>query len=467
MTRIKNFALTFLAMLVAFAATSAYAQYSVLYNFESKSGDGYSPEGFVAQGDDGGLYSTTEYGGDVGSLDISGTAFKVTPEGHESILHNFCAQKSCTDGAFPYGGLTLRPDGHFLGVTIFNGGFQDGSGTIFDISQTGSLTTLHTFTGGVDGADPSATLILGPDGSFYGTTRFGGGQNCGTIYKITGTVFAIVHSFDDVHGCNPIQPLVLGTDGNFYGTTQAGGTAGTGVVFQLQVPSGKASVLTVLADFSSSNLIEGSDGNFYGTGLAGIGFGSVFKITPTGTVTVLHDLNGTTDGSDPQGLVLATNGNFYGVAAGGGSFSDGTLFQVTPTGSFSVLYTFDGTTGSAPVNLVQHTNGLLYGDTIQGGTASACKSIDGCGVFFSWDGGLPAFVALIHSQGSVGSAVEILGQGFTPSTTVSFNGTIATATVVSGTYLTTSVPTGVTTGYVTVTTSNGTLSSNQQFIVTP
>lgn len=209
-------------------------------------------------------------------------------------------------------------------------------------------------------------------------------------------------------------------------------------------------------------------------GEAGLLFGSVFKITSTGTLTVLHDMNGSPDGSNTfAGLVQATDGNFYGANQSGGNGSNcsdncGTLFQVTPAGGFTVIHTFENNDGAYPVaTLFQHTNGILYGATNGGGITTGSCAPFGCGVFYSLNNSLPAFVSLVPYQGKVGSFVEILGQGFTSSTTVSFNGTPATATVVSGTYLKAFVPSGATTGFVTVTTSSGTLTSNRQFLVVP
>ncbi len=479
----RMFAIALLAVVVMSAAIPAYAQFSVLYNFGSHSGDpefpGYGP---LAQGGDGSLYGTTG-----GGTHNSGTVFKITPAGNVSVLYNFCSLANCTDGSGPLVGLTLRPDGHFIGTT-FEGGnnncFQ-GCGTIFDITSTGTLTTLYKFTGGQDAFGPTAAPILGPDGSFYGTTQNGGSKaNCGTLYRITGNVFTTLHTFDVNHGCHP-TPLVLGTDGNLYGAT----INGAGTFFQVKLRTGMAALVTVLYNFDGyhgfspsyySAPVQGSDGNFYGTTIDSISSGSwvIYKITPTGTPTVLYILNGSTDGNGYMtGLTQASDGNFYGAAAEGGNSSNcpdanppgcGTLFQVTPAGSFSVLHNFEGTTGSDVVTTpFQHTNGRLYGGALLGGTGTGCGGTVGCGVFYSWDAGLPAFVSMVPFMGQVGHFVEILGQGFTPSTTVSFNGTPATATVVSGTYLKTTVPAGATTGFITVTTSSGTLTSNRQFVVMP
>jgi len=475
MTGIKNyriFAMALLAITVAGATTSAHEQYTVLFNFGNVAGDAVNPLGVLAQGRQGNLYSTSQSGG----APFWGAVFKITPGGNEKVLYSFCSQTNCADGNTPVSGLTLRPDGHFLGTTPFNGsGIGQGSGTIFDISPTGGLTTLYSFTGGTDGASPQASPILGPDGQFYGVAVSAGGPTgCGTIYRLS-AVFTVLHSFDKVHGCSPSSALVLGTDGSFYGTTSAGGTANTGVVFRLTYRPGKATLFSVLANFDSTTgppigpLVEGSDGNFYGVtnGIINKTFGSVFKVTSGGVVTILHTLNGTTDGAYPgAGLTLASDGNSYGTARRGGASLAGTLFQITPAGSFSVLHNFDRS-GNPPTNTIQHTNGQLYGVTSYGGTGSACSGTVGCGVVYSWDGGLPAFVSTVPDRGTVGSFVEILGQGFTSSTTVSFNGTPATATVVLGTYIKAFVPSGATTGFVTVTTSSGTLTSNKKFIVSP
>lgn len=482
MTRTNKYhiAIALLAMLVTAAAMPAYAQTeTVLYEFGD---DSARPRGAVAQGLDGAVYLTASSSGLPNNF--VGGVFRITASGKGTDLHDFC-QTNCADGSGPVGGLTLRPDGHFLGITGGGGSTPAGKGTIFDVTGTGQLTTIYDFTGGADGGYPEAAPILGPDGSFYGVASVGGGSsNCGTIYKLTQTVFTVLYQFDKVHGCNPAAPMVLGTDGNFYGTTVNGGTEGGGVVFQLKLCAGKSSMVTVLANFDQTNgypwspVIQGSDGNFYGTtsgtanwGYQGSGTGMVFKITASGTLTALHTLNGTTDGSSPfGGLVQATDGNLYGTAAWFGTpYADGplfcnacgTLFQVTPGGTYSVLYNFEGFTGFEPsTTLLQHTNGLLYGGTLLGG--GGCDFTYGCGVVYSWNGNLPPFVTTVQSMGSVGGSVEILGQGFNSSTTVAFNGTPAEVHLQSATSLYTQVPAGATTGFVTVTTSTGTLSSNKK-----
>jgi uncharacterized repeat protein (TIGR03803 family) len=215
-------------------------------------------------------------------------------------------------------------------------------------------------------------------------------------------------------------------------------------------------------------MVQGSDGNFYGTALEGGAYngGVVFRLTPQGAITVLHnflDPNYPNDGYDPYaGLVQATDGNFYGVTNwGGGECDCGVIFQITPNGAYSILYSFDRTHGSYPWSTpMQHTNGKIYGLASSGGTSED-------GVVYSLDMGLGPFVSLVSTSGKVGKTVEVLGQGFTGTTAVSFNGTAATFTVVRDTYLKATVPSGATTGAVTVTTPGGILNSNTQFRVTP
>jgi uncharacterized repeat protein (TIGR03803 family) len=275
-------------------------------------------------------------------------------------------------------------------------------------------------------------LVLGTDGNFYGTAGSGGANGDGVVFRITPAgKLTVLHSFDDTHGRGPFSPVVQGADGNFYGTTLSGGAHGSGVVF---------------------------------------------KMTPSGALTVLHNMNGTTEGYSPYaGLVQATNGNFYGVNSNGGTTSTdcpsgcGTLFKVTPNGTLTVLHNFDGPTGNTPfVTPFQSTNGLIYGDTQQGGSGNVSPcAIGSCGVVYSWSQGLPAFVTEITNSGKVGKVIEFLGQGFTGTTAVSFNGKPATFTVASTTYMTATVPAGATTGAVTVTTPGGVLTSNRKFRVTP
>jgi uncharacterized repeat protein (TIGR03803 family) len=459
-TRTYPIAIALLAMLVTAVTTPSHAQtLSSLYAF----GDNIAfPIGALAQGEDGALYGMGESTGGISGPYQGGGIYKITPAGTEKPLS--------------------------VGVG------PTGVEAIIDASPTGDVTTLFTFTGGADGANVQAPPIEGPDGSFYGVATNGGGSSgCGTIFRMTQAGFTLLYQFDKLHGCNPAASMVLGTDGNLYGTTVNGGTAGGGVVFQLKLRPGKSAIVTVLANFDETNryprgaLVQGNDGNFYGTtsgqltlfpAASGPGTGMVFKVTASGTLTVLHTLNGTTDGTNPlTGMVQATDGNFYGTASFMGVVNEnafdtcvegcGTLFQVTPEGSYTVLATFYAQPGDYPLTTpIQHTNGLLYGTTWLG-DFTCDDLLIGCGSFYSWDANLPPFVKTVQLMGPVGTIVEILGQGFNSSSTVTFNGTAAEVNLQSATSLWTKVPAGATTGLVTVTTSSGPLNSNRNFIVTP
>ena len=489
MRKMQPFTLAMLAMLVPALAVStnvAHAQtYSVLHNFGSASGDPSQPlaAGIVAQGRDGNLYSTAVNGGALNS----GAVFKITPTGTVNVVYSF--DPSALGPFNPVSGLTLGTDGNFYGTT--QGGGTSDDGTIFKITPAGGLTVLHSFTGLADGDTPKAPPVEGTDGNFYGTAIRGAnnacGNGCGVVYKITPSgKFTTLYPFDFTHGATSWGPLAQGTDGNFYGTTSKGGTGSGGVVFKI-TPAGK---LTVLHNFCSqpacadgqdptSPLVQGTDGNFYGTtGQGGAnGFGEVFKIRAGGTLTVLHSMNGTSDGYNPfegnAGLVQATDGNFYGANTFGGSLGYGTLFKITTKGSFSVLHNFDGTGGLNPyVTPFQHTNGVIYGDTQLGGTGNVSPCIAGtgqasCGVFYSLNLGLHPFVSLLSRSGKAGQVVEILGGGLTGTTSVKFGKGSASFTVVSSTYMTAVVPTTGTTGVVTVTTPSGTRVSSKNFKVLP
>ncbi len=368
------------------------------------------------------------------------------------MLHNFVR----TDGQRPYSGLTLGTDGDFYGTTYLGG--TENLGTVFKIAANGSLTTLRNFTR-TDGRT-EAPPIQAADGDFYGTVG-------GTAYKIAQS--GAFTSLASLPGASQPSPLLQATDGNLYGTTANGGKSDHGTVFKM-TPDG---TVTVIFNFDArvpgdlATLMQGSDGNFYGTTYGGGDnkFGTVFKSTPTGAVTVLHnfsDPNYPNDGAYPVAeLLQASDGNFYGATAEGGSKGYGIIFEITSFGGYSILYNFDLPTGSQPsATPMQHTNGKIYGLAYGGGTKSL-------GVAYSFDLGLPPFARLLPVIGKAGETVEILGQGFTGTTAVSFNGAAATFNVVSDTYLTATVPSGATSGVVSVTTPGGVLNSNQAFQVKP
>ena len=465
--RLSFLVFSVVAVLLALVTTGFAQTYTVLYNFGTTAGDPQEPgyPGAIAQGRDGNMYSTTTSGGKG-----VGTVFKITPGGKVTELYGF----SGPDGSYPNGGVTLGTDGNFYGTTYEGGSFS--RGTIFKITPGGTLTTLyHIGTQSTDGGFPYAAPIQGTDGNWYGTTYSGGTGGYGTIYKLTTAgVYTVLYPFENTHGNGPQDALLLGNDGNFYGTTFAGGANGYGEVFKI-TPAG---ALTVLYSFDNTHgahpsgpLIQGTDGNFYGTTEAGgtSASGVAFKLTTAGVLTVLHNMNGTTDGETPyDGVTQASDGNFYGTNGMPDTTNNGTIFEITSKNVFSVPYTFsatDTTKGSTPQAVpFQHTNGILYGDTVTGDTSSFCTG--GCGVFYSLSNTLPAFIKLLPYTGKVGSKIGILGQGFSSSSVVKFNGVQATTVTLTGTtFILATLPAGASDGFVTVTTGATTLKSLKKFVV--
>src|SRR5581483_11267892 len=435
--------LTSVLVILLFAVGGAVLQaqtYTTLYSFGSVSGDPRNPttNGLMSQGRDGNLYSTTTFGGSTNT----GAAFKITTSGALTKLFDFTNT--------PVGGLDLGFDGNLYGTTTGGGTFN--VGTVFRITPGGQLTTLWNFTSGTDGAGPLYPPFQGQDGNYYGTNPNVRTGDFGRVYKMTPAgVLTVLGAFDGNNGNNPNLP-VQAADGNFYGTARFGGVngfgcqIGCGTLYKIS-PSGTITPLHSFAGYPSDGadprgvLVQGNDGNFYGTTYAGgaNNLGSIFKMTPSGQLTILYSFcsaAGCVDGKNPYvGLIAGTDGNLYGTSQGG-AHNAGAIFKVTPTGTFTTLYSFCNVSGCADgffpqTPLMQHTNGKLYGVTESGGA----NGLNG-GVFYSVDLGLKPFVNLITWTGKVGKTVEILGQGFTGTTSVSFNGTAATFTVSSDTYLT-------------------------------
>ena len=362
-------------------ASSGFWTQNVLYTFMGGS-DGIHPMAGLIQGSDGNFYGTTANGGATGSNPGVGTVFKITPGGVETILHAFTGGN---DGGLPDAALIQARDGNFYGTTSSGGG--GAYGTVFKMTPAGIETVLYTFTGGSDGATPQASLVQGSDGDFYGTTFSGAGPATGTgngtVFKISpGGVETVLHSFTGgTDGGSPASALVQGSDGNFYGTTTVGGIGNNGLVFKI-TPTGTETVLHSFTGGTdgidpTASLVLGSDGNFYGTTDAvningGVAtFGTVFKITPAGTLTVLYSFKGGSDGEGPSSaLIQGSDGNFYGTTSGSLTGSS-TAFKITPSGIETVLYLFSGGSysGGSAWSLVQGSDGNLYGTTTGGGSS--------------------------------------------------------------------------------------------------
>ena len=373
-----------------------------------------------------------------------------------TVMHNFTG---ALDGGSPQDGLTIDAAGNFYGTTQYGGA---GFGTVFKLSHKGSgwvFTPLYVFRGGSDGANPGARVIIGPDGSLYGTTAFGGESSCysgcGTVFNLkpaasvspnilgawTETVLYRFKGGSD--GERPESELVFDQAGNLYGTTELGGEGGVyGTVFKL-APSAGGWTESILHQFDAFNdgyfpwagLIFDKAGNLYGTTPGGGAYSSgvVYQLTPSEsgwTLNVLYSFQGGNDGDMPfGGLIFDNAGNLYGTTASGGALNGGTAFELTPssgtgTWTFTLLYDFRGSGDSGPLKtLTMDAAGNLYGTMFQRGAygwGAVFKLAPGNG---SWtytslhdftggsDGGYPSSNVILDANGNFYGTTEYLGSG--------------------------------------------------------
>jgi uncharacterized repeat protein (TIGR03803 family) len=306
----------------------------------------------------GNLYGTTTTGGKpIGAK--GGTVFKIAPDGTESLPHIF---PGVPDGLTPVAGLAMDAPGNLYGTTAYGGTNtqcslqipKGGCGTVFKLAPDGAETVLYAFKGPPDGFNAAVSLVDGA-GNIFGVTSAGGNSancggagepdGCGTIFEISaGGTYTILHNFQGLSastndGSYPLSALIPDDAGNLYGATYSGGTGSTS-----------------------------------GTGCVG-GCGTIFKLTPDGTETVLYALQGDANGSGPIGaLVRDPQGNLYGTASTGGDLrcirktSCGLVYKLTPDGTFTVLHAFEVADGIYPAGgLTSDAAGNLYGTTSQGG----------------------------------------------------------------------------------------------------
>jgi uncharacterized repeat protein (TIGR03803 family) len=325
-----------------------------------------------------------------------------------SVLYTFTGTP---DGAGPGQSNLVEANGAFYSTT--NAGGVYGFGAIVEVNSKGQEKVLYSFTGGADGATPSATLVRDSKGNLYGTAQNGGdpscvliGVGCGVVYKLDTTgKQTVLYSFTGgTDGANP-QGVIIDSAGHLYGTTFFGGngqtcpfgSAGCGVVYEL-APQDNGWTETVLYAFSGFTdgatpngfLTRDGEGNLYGATISGgnmaqcsgSGCGLVFKLNRSGKETPLYTFTGGADGASPNGSLLAdSKGNLYGTAAAGGDLSCnyspfavgcGVVFELMTTRQERVMHTFTGGTGdgaSPSYGLVRGPGGNFYSTTVYGGTS--------------------------------------------------------------------------------------------------
>ncbi len=465
-----SLALACAAITLSLAVRAQAQTLTYLATFNGVDGSGPST---VIQATDGNFYGTTAGAGEGdGSV---GNIVRITPTGEISSIYSFCSQPHCADGQLPETPPILGNDGNLYGVTW--GGGSDlnngaGWGTVYKVTLDGQLTTLYTFcvvSCVDDGGNPSG-LMQAADGNFYGTTLIGGEFGAGNLFKITPTGgFTVVHNFCSLANCadgdEPGSAPIQGLDGSLIGTTRGGGTHGGGVVYALS-PFG---TFNVVHTFFCSNgpcprgsdpngVVQDAAGNLFGTTLFGgsAGEGTAFEVTSTHQFKLLHSFTYGA-GTDPNTLTLGNDGNFYGTTEGIDGY--GTIYQITPAGAYTTLHNFTYGGGTVPyTSLYQAPDGNFYG-------AIEYYGINSNGAEYSFNYNLGPLVQTVPLRGLAGTSVNIVGNGLTGSSSVTFNGVEAAFTVESDTSIKATVPAGAKTGKVSVVTPSGTLNSNPQFVV--
>jgi len=300
------------------------------FSFTGINGEGDFPQyGSLIRDSTGNFYGTTSEGGTYNTICVvgCGTVFVISSTGKERVLYEFTGVNG--DGQQPWSGVIRDSGGNLYGTTSEGG--TNNLGIVYKISPNGEETILHNFDGS-DGGFPYSGLTIDGQGNLFGTSSLG------SIFEISSSgIFATLYEFSGPDGSNPLSGVSLDSVGNLYGTTNSGGAFGYGTVYEI-TPQGEETTLynfTGGADGANpgyGNLARDSAGNLYGTTTTGgaENLGIVFKVDPSGTETVLHTFTGT-DGRDPQGsVVLDANGNLYGTTYAGGAYGGGVVFKIEP-----------------------------------------------------------------------------------------------------------------------------------------
>lgn len=361
------------ALATPMLGTAHAGTFTVLHTFKDTP-DGATPWPELLS-NRGGFYGTTLEGGTYNA----GTVYKMNAKGRITILYSFLGG---SDGRRPLANVIADASGNLYGVTENGGSFDNG--TIYRIAPNGTETLLYNFTGGGDGGNSDAGLVMDKSGNLFGTTPTGGQYGAGVAFKLTaGGTYSVLHNFSDGNdGGYPEDSLLMDKRGDLYGTAITGGTHGFGVVYKIAA-NGNFKVLYSFASgsdgqYPQARVIADKAGNLYGTTDFGGGIGcsdasgcgTIFKLAPDGTETVLHAFTGGSDGAAAYtGVVADKDGNLYAATkAGGNSNGYGSLDELVADGTFSVLHVFQGPTdGEYPDRGMIDRNGNFFGMTYTGG----------------------------------------------------------------------------------------------------
>ena len=391
-------AATAAAIAIVFALTAlaeeAQAQtFKVIHTFTG-GGDGANPYAGLTMDQAGNLYGTASVGGGG-----NGAVFRLSKKGSGWVFTPLYSFQGPPDGATPQARVVFGPDGILYGTTSFGGACGGCGRVFslkpYPTACTTALcgwqeTVLYNFQGGSDGMNPAlGDLIFDQAGNLYGTTSRGGHYGYGTVFELVpsqgGWTEKVLYSFTGGgDGSQPFAGLVLDKAGNLYGTTAYGGTYGWGTVYEL-TPSGSGWTVNVLHTFQGGNdgryafggLIFDQSGNLYGDNwYAGqyVG-GTVFKLAPSNgswTYSVVYSLSGSGYRGPAASLVMGGAGNLYGTTLNDGPYGSGNVFRLAPSGggwTYTSLYDFTGgNDGGEPIcNVTFDANGNLYGTTYYGG----------------------------------------------------------------------------------------------------
>jgi len=457
-----------LSLFTTATAQNSTANISVLFSFPCDS-SGVCPDGYfpysLTEGADGNLYGVAVGGGT--GLNAQGTVFKITPSGQFTLIYSFAEM---SDGSLPFGASPERvlegTDGFLYGSALVDGAF--GWGTIFKLSKSGVIQDLHDFCSTLtctDGASPSF-LSQALDGNLYGVTA--NLPPTAVLYRLsTAGAFKVLHTFDtgtQLDGTGVFN-FIQAPDGNFYGTTVAGSQSKTfNTVFRFTPGTDTYKILHSfnLPNVAQSGLVLASSGELFGLQTNS----NLYQISLAGAYKEIGPVS-TTKFADGH-ILQASDGNLWGDFVGGDCGDQGIVFAATTAGSVLQNVVFNcNTDGQQVGSMIQAADGKFYGVTSGNGGASTNSITNG--TIWSIDAGLPPpvphVVNFFPTTGAVGTTVLLQGAHFVGTTAVSVNGVNATFKLLTANYISLTIPSGATTGKITVANAGGKTTSAKSFTV--